>query len=700
MATLTLGGRRWWERLGETLQRALRPRGAEWRAAGGQLAFQRQLRLSEWRYRSLVEATAAIVWNTPASGEFAQEQPQWTAFTGQSFEQLKGWGWLSAVHPQDREQTAREWSEAVTHAAPFTTEHRLLSARGEYRDMVVRAVPIFDDNNALVEWMGVHTDVTQRRRMEEQVAERERFFRQLIEGLPHFSWTCDNAGRFDYLTHRWYEYSGSRTREPISEGSPTHVHPGDQERLRDAWRQATTSGNVFRMEVRLRRHDGVYRWFEAYATPVRDSQGNINQWFGCSIDIDDRKRAEEALRRSEMRLRSVNGSLERRVRERTAEVETRSEQLRAVALDLAETESRERKRLAQLLHDHFQQLVSAAKLKVGVVRRRNGDEQTVDSMRQIESLLDEAIIASRSLATELSPPVLHDGGLIAAMDWLTRRMERNHALSVALDVEGECEPDNEQVRVIMFECVRELLFNITKHADTHQAWLSVRMLGEGLLHVQVRDEGKGFDAVQEEVKKHLDGSFGLFSIRERLSLIGGLMRITSSPGHGATVDLTVPSVVRKAPPVDRREPAPREALPAPMAHLRVVVADDHQLYREGLMAMLAQESYLEVVGQAGDGEEAVEVCQQLKPDVLIVDISMPRLNGVQVTSILAKQFPAMQIIGLSMHEQDDMAQAMRDAGAVAYFSKSGAPEETLLNALRAAAKRDQQQLQTADAPAR
>ncbi len=118
------------------------------------------LRLGEQRFRSLVEAITAIVWSTPASGEFAATQPRWTDFTGQTFEQLRGWGWLDAVHPDDQPETARVWSAAVASRSLYHVEHRLRRHDGVYRHMLVRAVPILNDDGTICEWVGVHTDVT------------------------------------------------------------------------------------------------------------------------------------------------------------------------------------------------------------------------------------------------------------------------------------------------------------------------------------------------------------------------------------------------------------------------------------------------------------------------------------------------------------------------------------------------------------
>ncbi len=129
------------------------------------------LRLGERRYRSLVEATTAIVWNTPASGEFEVEQSRWSDFTGQDFEQLKGWGWLDAVHPDDRPNTARVWSEAVASRSLYHVEHRLRRHDGAYRHMLVRAVPIVDERGSIREWVGVHTDVTPQKEAEAALRE-------------------------------------------------------------------------------------------------------------------------------------------------------------------------------------------------------------------------------------------------------------------------------------------------------------------------------------------------------------------------------------------------------------------------------------------------------------------------------------------------------------------------------------------------
>ena len=125
----------------------------------------------EERFRSLIEATVAIVWNTPASGEFESRAARLEAFTGQTFDQLKGWGWLDAVHPDDRANTARVWSAAVAARSLYQVEHRLRRHDGEYRHMLVRAVPILAKGGGIREWVGVHTDVDAEKQAEAAMRE-------------------------------------------------------------------------------------------------------------------------------------------------------------------------------------------------------------------------------------------------------------------------------------------------------------------------------------------------------------------------------------------------------------------------------------------------------------------------------------------------------------------------------------------------
>jgi len=205
---------------------------------------------------------------------------------------------------------------------------------------------------------------------------------------------------------------------------------------------------------------------------------------------------------------------------------------------------------------------------------------------------------------------------------------------------------------------------------------------ENHIDITVSGDWIGLDPAAVESTNRRHKLFGLMEIRERLKYIGGGMHLESTPGEGTGVTLSVPSELRqKKPPSQSTEhPAAACAISTDKQRLercRVVVADDHAIFREGLINMLSQDPDFEIVGEAADGEEAIAVATLVRPDILVCDVTMPKLSGIEVTSRLSRELPDMKIIGLSMHDGQDIARAMRNAGAAAYVTKGGSSEALL-----------------------
>jgi PAS domain S-box-containing protein len=220
--------------------------------------------------------------------------------------------------------------------------------------------------------------------------------------------------------------------------------------------------------------------------------------------------------------------------------EKRAGQLQALAAELVQTEQKERRQLARILHDHLQQLLVAAKIGASVIRRKAEAKDVQEMADRVIETLDESIQTSRSLTANLSPPVLHEKGLAAGLEWLRRQMLDKHGLRLEVKADSDAEPGAEQVRIFLFEAVRELLLNTVKHAKVDFAQIRVRMLESGEIELVVADEGAGFDPAQVEAAHSTTGGFGLFSIRERLSYLGGHMHINAAPGQGSRFTLVAP----------------------------------------------------------------------------------------------------------------------------------------------------------------
>ena len=391
-------------------------------------------------------------------------------------------------------------------------------------------------------------------------------------------------------------------------------------------------------------------------------------------------------RLADLALRAAKDELEQRVTERTAELHRRAEQLSMLASELTLAEQRERRRLAQVLHDHLQQLLVGAKFGLEVLARRVAQDQ-VTSVEQVRDLLDESIAASRSLTMELSPPILHEAGLAAGLEWLARWMKEKHGLAVDLKLDERAGTDREDVRVLLFQSVRELLFNVVKHAGVTRASVKMEAAEGDTLRVTVSDAGVGFDPdTIWERSSQIAGGFGLISIRERLGMLGGTLEIQSAPQAGSRFILRAPAKSVGAPgSVAAVQPAPRlpyggmigsVAVAAP-GKIRVLLADDHLVMRQGLAALLGEHEDIVVIGQADNGRQAVDLAAQLAPDVILMDFSMPLMDGLEATRLIHAELPNIRIIGLSMYEEADRAEAMLQAGASAYYTKSGDPDQLL-----------------------
>lgn len=251
------------------------------------------------------------------------------------------------------------------------------------------------------------------------------------------------------------------------------------------------------------------------------------------------ERAAASLRRSEKKLRASNEGLELRVAERTAALTAYQQRLRGLVKQLGSAEIRERKRIAVELHDNLAQMLAVCKMKVSAIEAAAPvGSQTARDALAIKQLLGQGIDYTRTLMSDLRPEVLNEYDLTAAIQWVGRRMER-FGLAVSVEDDGRPKPLQEELLVLIFDSTRELLFNVIKHAAISRATVSLRR-SVGEVRVTVSDAGAGFDPRPQLAASSESRGFGLFSIAERLSLLGGRMEVMSIPGHGTDVSLIVP----------------------------------------------------------------------------------------------------------------------------------------------------------------
>lgn len=280
------------------------------------------------------------------------------------------------------------------------------------------------------------------------------------------------------------------------------------------------------------RKDGSRFWATGILTRLDAADGSLRGFAKILRDNTERRLAEEMQQAHTM-------TLEQQVEERTAQVRTL-----ASLLTLAEQE--ERRRLAQILHDDLQQRLYGIQMKLLFINdsvAASIQPDLVIHTQEAYQWIDDAIRIVRQLTVDLSPPVLQGEGLVDALAWLATNLQKVYNFTAVLDAENSFSDMDEDMRALLFQIVRELLFNVIKHAGTDYATVTLREDTDDHLMIIVEDAGCGFDVELAEATH--DGGFGLFSVRERLGLFGGQMLIASVPNQGTQIILLIPRTVYK-----------------------------------------------------------------------------------------------------------------------------------------------------------
>ena len=536
----------------------------------------------------------------------------------------------------------------------------------------------------------------ERSRSEKVVRESEYRFRELVERSPFGIYIVDSQSRITLMNEASQRGAFRNVRPVIgrdlAEAIRTLWPEPVAEEIICLFRHTLDTGEPYHSHDFMNPRADVqqtegYEW-ELHRLTLPDGRYGVICY---SFDSTKLRETEQALRGSESQLREFNNQLEKRVHERTQKLVTSQQRLRSLAMELNLAEQRERKRLAVELHDHLQQLLVLGKLKLGQGRRlADGIPACADLIKATDDILSDALQYTRTLVGELSPSVLREHGLPAGLKWLGDYM-RQHDLNVTVHVSDMNMTIPEDQAVLVFQSVRELLMNCRKHASTKDAQVTIDT-SDGLLHIEVRDQGRGFElaaagaAADSNPSNVLSSKFGLFSIGERMKALGGSFEIESVPGAGTSAKLSLPlnmsnSAHLASTPARSQVESPRHqrgAVPSTTDEntpIRVLLVDDHAMVREGLRTVLEMYPDVQVIGEACDGAEALLVADKLQPEVVVMDINMPKMNGIEATAQLKARYPHMVVIGLSVNAGEEDQAVMKRAGATTLITKDTVVEQ-------------------------
>ncbi|ALA58969.1 hypothetical protein NITMOv2_2556 [Nitrospira moscoviensis] len=642
---------------------------------------QEAVRASEERFRRAADSAGAVVYDIDLAHPEQAIVHGMDRLAGLTREEIRfelEW-WKSRIHPDDLPGYLAQLNRQMEQGGVMKASFRLKHASGSWMWVQSSREVLLDRHGKAARVVGAIVDISHRLAADEALRESEERLRLALSAGQMGTWDVDLATERTRWDAHEYALLGLREGEttPSRDAFYACVHPDDRALIQQAVERAVAEAGDMDYEFRVVHPDGQLRWLAARGQVMKDERGRPLRIVGVNYDVTQRKRIEE-------RLRSFTLELEWRVAERTRELVQSHDRLRALATELNLTEQRERKRLATDLHDYLAQLLALVRMKLGQLKRVPAHGQP-ELLAETEQVVNEALTYTRTLVTQLSPPVLHEFGLPVALQWLAEQMVRQElSVEVRQSVPDRLELPEDQA-VLLFQSVRELLVNVRKHARTHRAVVTIDER-QGELVIGVQDEGVGGAAPQptRDGPTAASSKFGLFSIRERMLAIGGRFDFESVPGRGttATLALLLGSAECRAPRAEQDRSTfssalgPRSsALHGSLERIRVLLVDDHAMVREGLRGLLTEHADVEVVGEAWDGEEAVAFADRLRPDVIIMDVNMPRMDGLEATRRIKAAFRSIAVVGLSVNSSPQVEDAMRASGADAFLSKGAAGEQ-------------------------
>jgi PAS domain S-box-containing protein len=488
-------------------------------------------------------------------------------------------------------------------------------------------------------------------------------YRVVLEAINDGAATLDHSGTVLYANSRFAEILRVPEGSLIGTTLQNYLSPSTFEKLQRLIAQGLTTDA--RGEITLESSEGRPRLVRLALKPMRNTeQTNI-----CLVatELTELVEANEALRSNE-------------------------ESLRQLSARLLKLQDEERRHIARDLHDITgQKLAAQAMALAKVLRKAAGlDQESQRLLVECVTLSNQVSDEIRTLSYLLHPPLLDELGLSSAVRWYAEGYERRTGIKVEVKIPldfGRLSPD---VEVALFRVMQESLSNVQRYSESPRAYVRLKRLSSDEIQVQIGDFGKGMHPATLNTSTHTAAPLGvgIQGMRERMRQLGGKLEITSRLKHGTLVTATLPMVHPQANPsaesitnttvesaTNRGTDTPAPSRDTPRK--QILIADDHEMLRRGIRNALEDRQDWQICGEAVDGQEAVNKVNTLRPDLVILDINMPVLNGLAAVRQILRNRPQTKIVIFTVHDSEQTIKEIQAAGAHAYVSKNDASDALL-----------------------
>ncbi len=477
------------------------------------------LRESQENYRMVSRLTSDYIVKTKVepNGQmvFVSATDRLEKMTGYAVEKLRSQSsWSKIVHPDDFDKFQDFWKRIVSSRKPCELEFRGIDRKQQFEWLQAYGQPILDEkNDRVISIVFAAKDITERKRAEEALRESEDKYRSFVERANDGVAIIQDSF-LKFANARLADMLGYELKEMTGAEFVAFIAPEDQNKLINRYKKRLAGEEIPSIyEATLLKKNGQRFPVEVNAGLIQYQDKVADMAF--VRDITERKKAEK-------KLLDYQG------------------QLKALASQLTLAEERERRRIATELHDQISQSLVISKMKVESLRESASGKELNKALDEVCNSLGRTIAETRSLIYGIHPPLLALLGFEEAVaEWLSEQIQKKHGIEAEFEDDGLPKPLDDDIRILLFRDVRELLTNVVRHAHAHKVKVSIRKVGSQI-SVSVEDDGVGFDPAEVASIGLETNGFGLFSIQERLEELGGHLEIEFEPGHGAKVTIMAP----------------------------------------------------------------------------------------------------------------------------------------------------------------
>lgn len=612
------------------------------------LRVGRLRRESEERFRALVEASAQIVWTTDELGVVREDSPSWRSYTGQTYEEWIGAGWLNALHPEDRGPTAEIWRRASQEGILYEAEYRLYHvASGEYRWMLARGAPLFHPDGTVKGWVGMNTDVHERKRASEEVAESRRFLRSSLDALPSHIAVLDENGVILKVNKSWCHFADANEFQIRDHGvgssylAALDADARDESQSREAARgiREVLAGRRREFHLEYPCHTpSAERWF--LMTVTRFDSSEPARVVVAHSDVTERVQATRALQAADRRKDAFLAMLSHELRTPLTPV--------LIAVTGMEADSN----LPDPVHEDLAMI------------RRNVELET----KLIDDLLDLSRVLSGKLRLQRETVPLNNVVRQVCDICRSKIREKDLRLHTDWDVSvGLLNADAARIQQVLWNVLSNAakftpeggeIFVATGHAGTNRAFVRVRDTGPGIASDLLPHIFDPFEQANTTLTNQFGGlGLGLAIARALVELHDGTIRAESDgKGRGTTFTIVLPT---SPDPLPVKKAPTWSGTPAPELHLRLLVVEDHADTAHTLGRLLRMAGY--GVRTAGDAATALALADQESFDVVVSDLGLPDSTGYDLMRRLRERHE-IRGIAMSGYGTEEDIRKSREAG--------------------------------------